>query len=99
MTTPSVGPAPDSGDPGPRPEPSRGMQVSRMAKATLGILGGEGVTYYLNPAIGKALAVTLIVLAILLVGVVVFGGQDRCDRVFRLLRWLANRPEPPAPPR
>jgi integrase len=25
------------------------------------------------------------------------AGTETCERVFRLLRWIANRPEPPAP--
>jgi hypothetical protein len=73
------------------------LQVPRSLTASVSVLGSEGVTSYLDPAIGKALAVTLAVLTVALVAVVVFGGQDKCDRVFRLLRWLANRPEPPAP--
>jgi hypothetical protein len=31
-------------------------------------------------------------------GVILFGSSDRCDRAFRLLRWLRNAPEPDSPP-
>ena len=30
-------------------------------------------------------------------GTALFGSEALCDRAFRLLRWVANRPEPPAP--
>jgi hypothetical protein len=38
------------------------------------------------------------VLAVVLVLVIVFGGDDRSDRIFRLLRWLKGQPEPLGPP-
>ena len=38
------------------------------------------------------------VLALVLVSVILFGGEDRKNRAFRLLRWAKDKPEPPAPP-
>src|ERR1017187_8862574 len=64
-------------------------------------LGAEGTTGYMYPALGAVLAiidvaVPLAVGAVLLAAIL-FGSNETCERVFRLLRWIANRPEPPAP--
>jgi transposase len=40
------------------------------------------------------LAITLILLTAILT-----GSERTCERVFRLLSWIANRPEPPGPDR
>jgi hypothetical protein len=65
------------------------------------VLGGEGLTAYLHPALGEGLAVTDIVvpliLAIVFLTAILRGSRETCERAFRLLRWIANRPEPPAP--
>jgi hypothetical protein len=36
-------------------------------------------------------------IGLVLVGAILWGSSQTCERVFRLLRWAANRPEPPAP--
>ena len=69
----------------------------------MAFLSAEGTAGYLHPAIGEALAaadviVPAIVLLVLLAAIL-RGSTETCDRVFRLLRWIANRPEPPAPER
>jgi hypothetical protein len=38
-----------------------------------------------------------ILVPLLILSLVILGSQDTCDRIFRLLRWAANRPEPPGP--
>jgi hypothetical protein len=66
-----------------------------------GVLGSEGLTAYLHPALGEGLAVVDIVvpliLAIVLLVAILHGSRETCERAFRLLRWIANRPEPPKP--
>lgn len=66
-----------------------------------GVLGGEGLTAYLHPALGEGLAATDIVVPLVLAAVlltaILRGSRETCERVFRLLRWIANRPEPPGP--
>jgi hypothetical protein len=37
---------------------------------------------------------TLLVVLIVMTAIIV-GNSQTCEQVFRLLRWLANRPEPP----
>jgi hypothetical protein len=66
-----------------------------------GALGVEGFASYLHPALATWLALadvglpTLVVLTLL--AVILCGSKDKMERVFRFLRWIANRPEPPAP--
>jgi hypothetical protein len=51
----------------------------------------------LRPVLGIAVLVAELVFVLILFGIVVYGAKEQADRVFRLLRWLRNRPEPPAP--
>ena len=66
-----------------------------------GVLGAEGVASYLHPVMGEVLAVTGIAvplaIALTLLAAILAGSEQTVERVFRLLRWTANRPEPPAP--
>jgi predicted lipid-binding transport protein (Tim44 family) len=86
--------------PAPQP-PARPSAAGRALGAGVGVLGGEGLTAYLHPALGEALAVANVMvplaIALVLVIAIVCGSNRTCERVFRLLRWIANRPEPPAP--
>jgi hypothetical protein len=77
-------------------------RISRPG-AVAAFLSAEGAAGYLHPALGEALAaadviIPAIVLLVLLAAIL-RGSTETCDRAFRLLRWIANRPEPPAPDR
>jgi hypothetical protein len=69
--------------------------------AGAGILGGQGLAGYLHPALGEVLAATDViiplVMTLILFIAIMCGNSQTCERAFRLLRWIANRPEPPAP--
>jgi len=69
--------------------------------AGVGTLGIEGAAGYLSPSLGAVLATVDVIvplaIAVVLLGAILLGSKETCDRVFRLLRWVANRPEPPAP--
>jgi hypothetical protein len=69
--------------------------------AGAGVLGGEGLAAYLHPALGEALAAADVIvplaIALVLLIAILQGGSQTCERAFRLLRWIANRAEPPAP--
>lgn len=73
------------------------------AGAGAGVLGGEGLAAYLHPALGEALAaadvIVPVAVGLVLLAAILLGSSQTCERVFRLLRWIANRPEPPAPER
>lgn len=53
------------------------------------------------PVLGEVLAVVIVAGSLafaLIVLAVILGGSDKAvERVFRLLRWVTNRPEPAAP--
>ena len=73
----------------------------RVLGAGAGVLGGEGVAGYLHPVLGEALAAVDVLvplaIALVLLAAILCGSNQTCERVFRLLRWIANRPEPPGP--
>jgi hypothetical protein len=61
---------------------------------TLGTPVGIGV---LNPTLGEIVAIIEFLAALTIIATALFGSPDLSDRAFRLLRWIGNRPEPPAP--
>lgn len=69
--------------------------------AAVGTLGAEATAVYVSPSLGAALAAADVIvplaLAMVLLGAVLFGSTETCERAFRLLRWIANRPEPRPP--
>jgi len=84
------------GPPGQRPR-----ALWRAIGAGAGVLGGQGVAGYLHPLLGEALAAADVIvplaIAVILLFAILRGSSQTCDRVFRLLRWIANRPEPTTP--
>jgi hypothetical protein len=75
----------------------RGRVARRSVAAsvtTLGILASVGV---LNPMLGEIAVIIGLLVALTIIGTAQFGSPDLSDRAFRLLRWIGNRPEPPAP--
>ena len=66
-----------------------------------GVLAAEAAGGYLRPALGELLAavdvIVPVMVALILLTAILRGSNETYERVFRLLRWIANRPEPPAP--
>ena len=93
-------PAADAGQAG-RPPGGRPRALWRATGAGAGVLGGQGVAGYLHPVLGEALAAADVIIplaiAVILLFAILRGSSQTCERVFRLLRWIANRPEPPTP--
>ncbi len=87
----------------PAPTPTRLPAGRRYLGTEAGVLGGEGLAAYLHSALGEALAAADVIVplatALVLRAAILRGSTQTCERVFRLLRWVANRPEPPAPER
>ncbi len=82
----------DSGVPMARERvPWRSLAASVTA---LGTPAGIGV---LHPLPGEVVAIIELVMVLTIIGTALFGSPDLSDRAFRLLRWIGNRPEPPAP--
>lgn len=84
-------------------ESHRSTRPARRIPLAIGVAGvvSECVEGYLHPAVGAALAIAngaaSLVTVLTIIGAVLFGTDKTCERIFRLLRWLANRPEPPSP--
>jgi hypothetical protein len=80
---------------------SRSRSPWRALGAGTGLAGTEGIAGYLHPALGEVLAaadvITPVAIALILLAAILFGSKETVERVFRLLRWIANRPEPAAP--
>ena len=85
----------------PPNSPGRSGALARLGAAA-GALAIEGTANWLHPALGAALAAADViipaVIAIILLTAILRGSTETCERAFRLLRWIAGRPEPPAPP-
>jgi len=52
-----------------------------------------------HPYIGVGMAIVELAVALTVIGTTLFGSLELSERAFRLLRWIANQAEPPAPPR
>lgn len=84
------------------PEPARRSRMPwRLLSAGTGVLAGEGAMFYLHPALGEILSTADVAVptafGAILLAAILCGSDETCERVFRLLRWIANRPEPPSP--
>jgi hypothetical protein len=51
----------------------------------------------LHPVLGEIIVGVEVVVALIIIGTALFGSAALSERAFRLLRWVANRPEPRAP--
>lgn len=104
MTPPSpqnAAPSPDYGDRQAttvRAAPLVREQVPwRSVAASVTALGTPAGIGVLHPMLGEIVAITELVVALTIIGTALFGSTALSDRAFRLLRWIGNRPEPPAP--
>lgn len=62
-----------------------------------GILGAPSATVFVNPALGEVFVVDVIgplVIALTLLAAILCGSNRTVERVFGLLCWAMNRPEP-----
>jgi hypothetical protein len=69
--------------------------------ALAGWLAAEVAAGCRHPALGVALAAVDVIvpalIALVLLAAILCGSTETCERAFRLLRWIAGRPEPLAP--
>jgi hypothetical protein len=70
-------------------------RTAGIGLTSLGTPIGIGVA---DPVLGSITLGIELVVALTIIGTALFARQDISERAFRLLRWLTNRPEPPAPP-
>jgi len=69
----------------------------RPAAASLTAIGTAVGIGMLHPMLGEIAVIIELAVALTIIGAALFGTPDLNDRAFRLLRWVANRPEPPVP--
>src|SRR5690349_19005930 len=96
----AVTPAPE-GPQGPVPAPRYRAAGWAKLGTGLGVIAAEVAEGALHPGLAEALVITdmsiPVVITLIVVALIIWGRQQTVDRVFRLLRWIANRPEPAGP--
>jgi hypothetical protein len=84
--------------PPPRPQTS---VWAKIAGPGLAVIGTEITVGVLHPKAAESIAIAdaavPVIAALVLFTVIVRGSEQTVSRVFRLLRWVCNRPEPTAP--
>jgi hypothetical protein len=75
-----------------------GKQAWRSIGASMISTGVPTAVGMVHPFIGIGIAAIELAVALTVIGTALFGSRELSERAFRLLRWIANRPEPPAPP-
>jgi hypothetical protein len=78
-------------------EPNRRTLARPFAVGTAAV-GPPAALCLIYPTIGIAMAVCEFMAFMIVVATALYGSSTLSDRAFRLLRWLADRPEPHAPP-
>lgn len=97
MTPPATS-APGTGQETPAGPPPVGRRVPwRTAGIGLTTVGTPAGIMAADPLLGQVAIVVELVLALAVIGTALFGSRALSERAFRLLRWVANRPEPPGP--
>lgn len=81
----------------PKPSKQRRTSAARTAAASLSALVPPGALSVIHPAFAIALIFIEFGLCIAVVGTALYGSNTVSERAFRLLRWVANKPEPAAP--
>ena len=76
----------------------RGLGSVRSVGVGVGLIAAPVGIGIFHPALGAIIAGIEVMVALTVIGTALFGGHAPSERAFRLLRWLANRPEPPGPP-
>jgi len=98
-------PAPQPGEPSQppgSPRPGHGAHAGARWLVLPAALGADASLIYVSRSLGAI--VTLIevagttVVALVLLAAIFCGSHETCERAFRLLRWTADRPEPPQNP-
>jgi len=75
----------------PPPRPARSI-IAGMTTVGVPVVGEV-----MHPLLGEIVTIAELLLALTIVVMALFGSPDARERAYRLLRWIGNRPEPPAP--
>src|SRR5215468_6244842 len=100
MTMPTANTGASNHGNGPGQQRRLGRPI-RLALGTGAGVGTELMLSYHHQALETISVVCDIglpaLLILVIVGIILFGSEARQERAFRLLRWLADKPEPPSP--
>jgi hypothetical protein len=69
-------------------------RAAGIGLTSLGTPAGIGVA---DPLLGRIAIVIELAVALAIIGTALYGSRALSERAFRLLRWIAGRPEPPGP--
>lgn len=70
----------------------------RTKAVSVGSVGSPICIGILHPLVGELVAAIEVMAILAILGTALFGSEILSERAFRLLRWIANRSEPPSPP-
>lgn len=79
-----------------RSSPRRSGRGTSFGLITSLLAADTGVAV-LNPAVGTVLLACEAAIPLIILIIAVIGPSATGERAFRLLRWMTDRPEPPAP--
>lgn len=69
----------------------------RAITVSVGSAGSLIWTGMTHPVLGQLITAAEAVTVLAIFGSALFGSEALSERAFRILRWIANRPEPPSP--
>ncbi|MEU7898453.1 hypothetical protein AB0B45_37030 [Nonomuraea sp. NPDC049152] len=75
----------------PRKAPSHGRRISAFAAAAAAV---PAIGLAIHPIVTGFIAAAEMAIAIVIGATALFGSDRSSERAFRLLRWIADRPEP-----
>ncbi|MFI0424038.1 hypothetical protein [Spongiactinospora sp. 9N601] len=76
--------------------PRTTSRYGRVVTVTTATVSAPAAVWLVHPALSIIIAGLLIALGIVIMASALFGSERLSERAFRLLRWIANRPEPPS---
>jgi hypothetical protein len=97
---------PPRAQPSPRSRPSQAQSSSpamrepvpwHTASAGIASLGTSIGIEVLSPALGELIVAIELAAMLAIIGTALFASPALSERAFRILRWIANRPESSAP--
>jgi hypothetical protein len=69
-------------------------RYGRLAALTTAAAGAPAAAWAVHPALSAIIGGLLIAVGLMIIATALFGSDRLSERAFRLLRWIADRPEP-----
>jgi len=77
--------------------PNNKRTLKRPLGLGAGVIGAPTAVYFVYPTVGLILGACELSIFMIVLVTALFGTSTLSERAFRLLRWLADRPEYAAP--